>query len=44
MTFIDDYQVSFKICGAYLISNLLTRVPLELLLWNSVDGLLFTVC
>ena len=43
MTFIDDYQVSFKIHGAYLILNLLTCMPLELLLRNGVDGLLFTV-
>ena len=44
MTFLDDYQVSFKIRGTYLVSNLLTRVPPELLLRTGVDGLLFTVC
>lgn len=43
MTFLDDYQVPFKIRGVNLVSDLLTRVPPELLLRTGVDGLLFTV-
>ncbi|KIK79998.1 hypothetical protein PAXRUDRAFT_833799 [Paxillus rubicundulus Ve08.2h10] len=42
MSFLDDYQVLFKILGVRLVSNMLTRVPLELLLRTGVDALLFT--
>ncbi|KAF9242912.1 hypothetical protein BU15DRAFT_72567 [Melanogaster broomeanus] len=42
MSFLDDYQVPFKVLGVRLVSDMLTRVPPELLLRTGVDGLLFT--
>ncbi|KAF9224388.1 hypothetical protein BS17DRAFT_732156, partial [Gyrodon lividus] len=42
MSFLDDYQVPFKVLGVRLVSDVLTRVPPELLLRTGVDALLFT--
>ncbi|KIJ19819.1 hypothetical protein PAXINDRAFT_7094 [Paxillus involutus ATCC 200175] len=42
MSFLDDYQVPFKVLGVRLVSDMLTRVPSELLLRTGVDALLFT--
>ncbi|KAL4075627.1 hypothetical protein J3A83DRAFT_4369827 [Scleroderma citrinum] len=42
MTFLDDYEVPYKIRGVHLVSKMLTRVPPNLLLRTGVDGLLFT--
>lgn len=42
MTFLDDYEVPYKVLGVHLISDMLTRVPPELLLRTGVDALLFT--
>ncbi|KAI6004225.1 hypothetical protein EDD15DRAFT_2360528 [Pisolithus albus] len=42
MTFLDDYEVPYKVLGVRLISDMLTRVPPELLLRTGVDALLFT--
>jgi hypothetical protein len=43
MTFLDDFQASYKLQGVRLVSDLLSRVPPELLKRTGVDGLLFTV-
>ncbi|KAI6043493.1 hypothetical protein EDC04DRAFT_2890890 [Pisolithus marmoratus] len=42
MTFLDDYEVPYKVLGIRLISDMLTRVHAELLLRTGVDALLFT--
>lgn len=42
MTFLDDYEVPYKVLGVHLVSDMLTRVPPELLLRTGVDALLFT--
>ncbi|KAG6333516.1 hypothetical protein ID866_5579 [Astraeus odoratus] len=42
MTFLDDYQVPFKILGVRLVSTMLTRAPSELLIRTGVDALMFT--
>lgn len=43
MTFLDDYQVPYKLLGVRLVSDMLTRVPPDLLLRTGVDALMFTV-
>lgn len=43
MSFLDDYQVPYKFLGVRLISDLLTRVPSDLLLRTGVDTLMFNV-
>jgi hypothetical protein len=43
MTFLDDFEASYKLQGVRLVSDLLSRVPPELLKRTGVDGLLFTV-
>ncbi|KAG2147983.1 hypothetical protein DEU56DRAFT_103300 [Suillus clintonianus] len=42
MTFLDDFEASYKLRGVQLVSDLLSRVPPELLKRTGVDGLLFT--
>ncbi|KAG9317102.1 hypothetical protein JVU11DRAFT_1290 [Chiua virens] len=42
MSFLDDYQVPYKIIGVRLVSGMLTRVPPDLLLQTGVDTLIFT--
>ncbi|KAJ8585420.1 hypothetical protein M405DRAFT_865407 [Rhizopogon salebrosus TDB-379] len=42
MTFLDDFEASYKLQGVRLVSDLLYRVPPELLKRTGVDGLLFT--
>ncbi|KIO03097.1 hypothetical protein M404DRAFT_146557, partial [Pisolithus tinctorius Marx 270] len=42
MTFLDDYEVPYKVLGVRLISDMLTCAPPELLLRTGVDALLFT--
>jgi len=44
MTFLDDFEASYKLRGVRLVSDLLARVPPDLLKRTGVDGLLFTVC
>lgn len=43
MSFLDDYQVPYKLLGVRLVSDMLTRVPSDLLLRTGVDALIFTV-
>lgn len=43
MTFLDDFEAFYKLQGVRLVSDLLFRVPPELLKRTGVDGLLFTV-
>lgn len=43
MTFLDDYQVPYKLLGVRLVSDMLNRVPPDLLLRTGVDALMFTV-
>ena len=43
MTFLDDFEASYKLQGVRLVSDLLACVPPELLKRTGVDGLLFTV-
>ncbi|KAG0700062.1 hypothetical protein DFH29DRAFT_808042 [Suillus ampliporus] len=42
MTFLDDFEASYKLRGVQLVSDLISRVPPELLKRTGVDGLLFT--
>ncbi|KAG8218289.1 hypothetical protein J3R82DRAFT_3900 [Butyriboletus roseoflavus] len=42
MTFLDDYQLPYKLLGVRLVSDMLTRVPPDLLLRTGVDALMFT--
>ncbi|KAG1753218.1 hypothetical protein EDB19DRAFT_1668025 [Suillus lakei] len=42
MTFLDDFEAPYKLRGVQLVSDLISRVPLELLKRTGVDGLLFT--
>lgn len=42
MTYLDDFEAPYKLRGVQLVSDLLSRVPLELLKRTGVDGLLFT--
>jgi hypothetical protein len=42
MTFLDDYQVSYKLKGVRLVTELLEHVPREILKRTGVDGLLLT--
>ncbi|KAG2345054.1 hypothetical protein BDR05DRAFT_931074 [Suillus weaverae] len=42
MTYLDDFEASYKLRGVQLVSDLLSRVPPELLKRTGVDGLLFT--
>ncbi|KAH7888171.1 hypothetical protein F5I97DRAFT_1926557 [Phlebopus sp. FC_14] len=42
MSFLDDYQVPFKVLGVRLVSDMLARVPPDLLIRTGVDALLFT--
>ena len=44
MSFLDDYQVHYKLFGVRLVSDMLTRVPPHLLLRTGVDTLIFNVC
>lgn len=43
MTYLDDFEAPYKLRGVQLVSDLLPRVPPELLKRTGVDGLLFTV-
>lgn len=43
MTYLDDFEAPYKLRGVQLASDLLSRVPPELLKRTGVDGLLFTV-
>lgn len=43
MSFLDDYQAPYKRLGVRLVSDMLTRVPSDLLLRTGVDVLMFTV-
>jgi hypothetical protein len=43
MTLLDDYEAAYKICGIKTISEMLERVPMDLLRRTGVDGLWFTV-
>ena len=43
MSFLDDYQVSYELLGVRLVSDMLARVPSDLLLRTGVDALMFTV-
>jgi hypothetical protein len=42
MTYLDDFEAPYKLRGVHLVSDLLSRVPPELLKRTGVDGLLFT--
>lgn len=42
MTYLDDFEAPYKLRGVKLVSDLLSRVPPELLKRTGVDGLLFT--
>ncbi|KAF9076660.1 hypothetical protein BDP27DRAFT_1284592 [Rhodocollybia butyracea] len=42
MTFLDDYQVSYKLKGVRLVTELLEHAPREILKRTGVDGLLLT--
>ncbi|KAH0839568.1 hypothetical protein J3R83DRAFT_457 [Lanmaoa asiatica] len=42
MSFLDDYQVPYKLLGVRLVSDMLTRVPPDLFLRTGVDALMFT--
>ncbi|KAG2130971.1 uncharacterized protein EDB93DRAFT_945759 [Suillus bovinus] len=42
MTYLDDFEAPYKLRGVQLVSDLLFRVPPELLKRTGVDGLLFT--
>ncbi|KAG1859001.1 hypothetical protein DFJ58DRAFT_726458 [Suillus subalutaceus] len=42
MTYLDDFEAPYKLRGVQLVSDLLSRVPPELLKRTGVDGLLFT--
>jgi len=43
MTLLDDYEAPYKISGIKMVSELLQRVPIDLLKRAGIDGLLFTV-
>ena len=43
MSFLDDYQVPYKLCGVRLVFDMLARVPPHLLLRTGVDTLMFNV-
>ena len=43
MSFLDDYQVHYKLLGVRLVADMLTRVPPHLLLRTGVDTLIFNV-
>ncbi|KAJ3753415.1 hypothetical protein EV360DRAFT_53504 [Lentinula raphanica] len=42
MTFLDDYQVPFKLKGVKMVEELLQHVPKEILKRTGVDGLILT--
>ncbi|KIM83994.1 hypothetical protein PILCRDRAFT_68800, partial [Piloderma croceum F 1598] len=42
MTLLDDYEAPYKIHGIKIVSELLQRVPIDLLKRTGIDGLLFT--
>lgn len=44
MTLLDDYEAPYKLRGISIVSEMLERVPKELLKRTGVDGLLFGVC
>jgi hypothetical protein len=44
MTLLDDYDAPYKLHGINIVSEMLERVPKELLKRTGVDGLLFGVC
>lgn len=43
MTFLDDYEVHHKLRGIEIVSEMLDRVPKNLLKRTGVDGLLLSV-
>lgn len=43
MTLLDDYEVRYKLPGVRIISEMLDRVPPELLRRTGMDGLIFSV-
>lgn len=43
MSFLDDYQVHYKLLGVRLVSDMFTCVPPQLLLRTGVDTLIFNV-
>jgi len=43
MTLLDDYQAPYKLQGIGIVSDLLQRVPADLLRRTGVDELLFSV-
>lgn len=43
MTFLDDYQVPYKLKGVKMVEELLQHVPREILKRTGVDGLILTV-
>jgi hypothetical protein len=43
MTLLDDYEAVYKLCGVRLVSQMLERVPAELLRRTGIDGLLLLV-
>lgn len=44
MTLLDDYEAAYKLRGIRIVSEMLERVPRELLKRTGVDELLFSVC
>jgi hypothetical protein len=44
MTLLDDYEAPYKLRGIKIVSEMLERVPKDLLKRTGVDELLFTVC
>lgn len=43
MTFLDDYQVPYKLIGVQMVNMLLEHVPRDILKRTGVDGLIITV-
>jgi hypothetical protein len=43
MTLLDDYEAPYKLRGIRIVSEMLERVPADLLRRTGVDGLLFSV-
>lgn len=43
MTLLDDYEARYKLQGVEIVSEMLRRVPKELLKRTGVDGLMRTV-
>lgn len=43
MTLLDDYEAPYKLRGIKIVSDMLERVPVDILRRTGIDGLLFTV-